>query len=48
MLRQRSRLEDVMVIVAILGGLVLGGTVFAFLRQSGQSSQSREKGLHIV
>jgi len=37
-----------MTIIALLGGLVLGGAAFAVLRRMGQSSKSHNKELHIV
>ncbi len=46
--RPISRWGDVMTIIALLGGLVLGGAAFAVLRRMGQSSKSHNKELHIV
>ena len=37
-----------MVIIAILGGLFLGGAVFAALKRVGEPSDGGEKRLHIV
>jgi hypothetical protein len=37
-----------MVIIAVFGGLVLGGAAFAILKRLGGSSDSGEKKLHIV
>jgi hypothetical protein len=37
-----------MTYIAILGGLVLGGTAFAILRRLGQSSKNHRNELHIL
>ena len=46
--RRRSRKEDVMIIIAMFGGLVLGGAALAILKRLGQSSHSHDRELHIV
>jgi hypothetical protein len=37
-----------MIVIAIFGGLVLGGADLAILRRLGQSSNSRDRELHIA
>jgi hypothetical protein len=37
-----------MIIIAMFGGLVLGGAAFAILKRLGQSSHSHDRELHIV
>jgi hypothetical protein len=37
-----------MIVVAIFGGLVMGGAVFALLKRLGQSSSRHDKDLRIV
>jgi hypothetical protein len=41
-------MEVVMVIIAIFGGLFLGGAVLAMLKRVGEPAESRVKRLHIV
>ena len=43
---RKGKEEDAMIIIALFGGLVLGGAAFGLLKRLGQSSNSTE--LHIV
>ena len=43
-----NTMEVVMVIIAIFGGLFLGGAVLAMLKRVGEPAESRVKRLHIV
>jgi len=40
--------EDMMFVIAMLGGLVTGGAAFALLKRLGQSSNRQGKDVHIV